>query len=66
MEVKMYVYKSPYPSPIQIGREDTTQKQAKDTSKEIVDATKGMQTTKEIENIAQNKNVSANILDVYA
>ena len=64
MEVKMYVYKSPYPSPFQIGREDTTQKQTKDTNEQILNTQKNIQTTKEIENISNNS-VNKNRLDIY-
>ena len=69
METKMYIYKSPYPSPFQIGREDITQKQTKQTEQNIVSTNKTQKDAQTF--VTTNKqdvkpSVSTNRLDVYA
>ncbi len=69
MSVKMYVYTSPYPSPFQIGREDVTQKQTKQTEQNI-DSTnqtqKNAQTFLTTSKQDVKPTLNTNKLDVYA
>ncbi len=67
METQMYIYKSPYPSPYQIGMIDTSQKQTQENTNNITNTNQVQNEAKTFESsIKQDVKPSVNKLDIYA
>ena len=74
MDVTNYIFQSPYPSPVQVGRLDTSnakgQSIQKDSSAEIIASTneslKSAQSFKSAQTQEVKPTVQANTLDTYA
>ncbi len=68
MEVQSYTFQSPYPSPVQVGRAETTNQQSEKSQEEnSVDVQKN---TEDLNNITQTREVQPgtpeHLLDIYA
>jgi hypothetical protein len=68
MEVQSYTFQSPYPSPVQVGRADTTKQQSEKSQEEsTVEAQKN---TENLNDITQTREVQPDaperLLDIYA